>query len=348
MEKIDARTLNQDEQYQLRKLVVRLRQHGMSYKEIAEITGISANYACTIYNRHQRYGEKGIAKGKRGRRLGNQRTLDKRQEATIKRMITDKTPDQLKFPFGLWTRQAVQQLIEQQLHIKMPIRTVGEYLRRWGFTPQKPKKQAYEQNPKAIKKWLDERYPEIARRAKQEGAEIHWCDETGVRNDESAGRGYAPAGVTPVIRLNAARKSVNMISSITNQGKVRFMVYKEAMNSGLFIKFMERLTRDSGHKVFMVVDNLRVHHSKPVEEWLNEHQDMIEIFYLPSYSPELNPDEYLNCDLKTGLHSKPPARSEKELKDNVISYMHKLQMLADRVRRYFQHPRVEYAAYYTI
>jgi transposase len=271
-------------------------------------------------------------------------TLKEEQTAAIQKMIIDKTPDQLKMPFALWTRQAVQQLIKHQYKIAMPIRTVGEYLKRWGFTPQKPAKRAYEQNPKAVNTWLEEKYPSIAQQAKTEGAEIHWCDETGVRNDESSGRGYAPKGKTPIMRLNANRKSISMISSITNQGKLRFMVYRDAMNADLFTKFMSRLIKDAGRKVFLVVDNLRTHHSKPVKEWLDAHKDEIEVFYLPSYSPELNPDEYLNCDMKGAVHSGLPARNEKELKTKVVSHMRKLQKLPKRIAKYFKHPRINYAA----
>lgn len=344
MEKIDARTLSQDAQYQIRRQVVKFRQGGMKYKEIGRVVGITRTYACTIFKRYERNGNKAIAKKQRGRRQGDQRTLEEDQETAIQKMITDKTPDQLKMPFALWTRQAVQQLIKHQYKIAMPIRTVGEYLKRWGFTAQKPAKRAYEQNPKAVKKWLDEEYPSIVQQAKTEGAEIHWCDETGVRNDESSGRGYAPKGKTPIIRLNANRKSISMISSITNQGKLRFMVYKDAMNADLFTKFMDRLIKDAGRKVFLVVDNLRTHHSKLVKEWLDAHKDEIEVFYLPSYSPELNPDEYLNCDMKAAVHSGLPARNEKELKTKVVSHMRKLQKLPQRITKYFKHPRINYAA----
>lgn len=291
MEKIDARTLTQEAQYQIRRQVVKLRKRGMKYKDIGEIAGIDSTYACKIFKRYERNGAGAIVKGQRGRRPGEQLTLKEEQAATIQKMIIDKTPDQLKMPFALWTRQAVQQLIKHQYKLAMPIRTVGEYLKRWGFTPQKPAKRAYEQNPKAVNTWLEEKYPSIVQQAKTEGAEVHWCDETGVRNDESSGRGYAPKGKTPIMRLNANRKSISMISSITNRGKLRFIVYRDAMNADLFIKFMGRLIKDTGRKVFLIVDNLRTHHSKLVKEWLNAHKDEIEVFYLPSYSPELNPDE---------------------------------------------------------
>jgi len=344
MEKIDARTLSQEAQYQIRRQVVKLRKRGMKYKDIGEVVGITPTYACKIFKRYERKGAGAIVKGQRGRRPGEQLTLKEEQATAIQKMITDKTPDQLKMPFALWTRQAVQQLIKHQYKIAMPIRTVGEYLKRWGFTAQKPAKRAYEQNPKAVKKWLDEEYPSIVQQAKTEGAEIHWCDETGVRNDESSGRGYAPKGKTPIMRLNANRKSLSMISSITNQGKLRFMVYKDAMNADLFTRFMGRLIKDAGRKVFLVVDNLRTHHSKPVKEWLATHKDEIEVFYLPSYSPELNPDEYLNCDLKAAVHSGLPSRNEKALKKKVVSHMRKLQKLPKRIAKYFKHPRINYAA----
>jgi transposase len=344
MEKIDARTLNQEAQYQIRRQVVKLRKRGMKYKDIGEVVGITKTYACTVFKRFERKGVSAILKKQRGRRPGEQLTLKEEQAAAIQKMIIDKTPDQLKMPFALWTRQAVQQLIKQQYKIVMPIRTVGEYLKRWGFTAQKPAKRAYEQNPKAVKKWLEEEYPSIAQQVKNDRGEIHWCDETGVRNDESSGRGYAPKGKTPIIRLNANRKSISMISAITNQGKVRFMVYKDAMNADLFIKFMGRLLKDAGRKVFLIVDNLRTHHSKPVKKWLHSHRDEIEVFYLPSYSPELNPDEYLNCDMKTAVHSGIPARNDKELKTKVVSRMRKLQKLPERITKYFKHPRISYAA----
>jgi len=179
----------------------------------------------------------------------------------------------------------------------MPIRTVGEYLKRWNYTPQKPLRKAYKQNPKAVSAWLKEEYPAIARKSKEEKAEIHWGDETGLCNDSYHGRSYAPRGETPAIKVHPRCQRVNLISTVTNQGKVRFMIYKDKMNSQTLIRFMKRLIKGSDRKVLLILDNLRVHHSHMVKDWLKDHKTEIEIFFLPSYSPELNPDEYLNCDL---------------------------------------------------
>jgi transposase len=344
MENTDNRKLKPEVQEQLRKQVVRLRKSGKGFKEISEIVGIHLTNACKIFKAYEKDGPDAIKAKTRGRKKGTCRTLDPEQEKRLKKAITDNTPDQLKFPFALWTRRAVKELIHQLFSINMPIRTVGEYLNRWGFTPQKPLRRAYEQNPKAVEKWLDEQYPAIVEMAKKEQAEINWGDETGLCNADQRGRSYAPKGKTPVISLNAKRDSVSLISAITNQGKVRFMLYDNAMSAQIFIKFCSRLIKDAAKKVYLILDNLRVHHSKIVKDWVEQHKGQIQLFFLPSYSPELNPDEYLNCDLKAGVHSTAPARSRSQLKCKALSHLRMLQKKPKRVVKYFQHPKIAYAA----
>ncbi len=344
MKKDDARTFTPETQEQLRRQAIRLKKKGHRYVEIAEIVGVHRNTVSNWWQVYEREGLKGLHSKPRGFEPGHWRTLTASQEQEIQGVIVEKTPDQLQLVFALWTRQAVQELMKIRLGITMPIRTVGEYLKRWGFTPQKPLKQAYEQRPAAVRKWLDEAYPAIAKRAKQEGAEIHWGDETGVRSDCQHGRGYAPQGKTPVIRLSAKRASITMISSITNQGKVRFMLYQETLNAKMFIKFIKQLLKEADRKIFLILDNLRVHHARVVKDWLKDYTKALELFFLPAYSPELNPDEYLNGDLKAGVHSRSPARDAAGLKKKVRSHMTKLQKLPNRVKKYFNHPKIAYAA----
>jgi transposase len=344
MKKMDARKLNTETQQQLRNQAIRLRKAGKTHKEIAEIIGVDPTTPCKWYRAYLRDGKTAIQIKKRGRPKNDGRTLTPEQEKELQKAIHDKCPDQLKLPFALWTRRAVMQLIKQLWAIDMPIRTVGEYLKRWGFTPQRPLRKAYKQNPKAVAAWLNEDYPDIAQRAKKEKAEIHWGDETGLCNDSYHGRSYAPRGQTPSIRLHPRCERVNLISSVTNQGKVRFMVYKNKMNSQTMITFMTRLIKDADKKIFLILDNLKVHHSQIVTDWVKEHEEEIELFFLPSYSPELNPDEYLNCDLKAGVHSGVPAKTGKELKNKAISHLKKLQKLSGRVKKYFNHPKIAYAA----
>ena len=342
--KDDARKLSPSAQEEKRKLAIQLWKKGLPQKEVAEIVGTTPQTMSGWVKLYKASGLSALKSRKRGTALGSNRNLTSDQEIHLKKLIVDKSPDQLKMDYVLWTRKAVMELIEQEVGIKMPIRTVGEYLKRWGFTPQKPAKRAYEQSPKAVKKWLDEDYPEVKARAKAENAEIYWGDETGMRNDSQHERGYAPKGKTPIVRLNANRKSINMISAVTNQGKVRFKVFDGTMNADILIDFCTRLIKSAKRKVFLILDNLRVHHAKVFKAWLLEHESEIDVFYLPSYSPELNPDEYLNCDLKAGVHSGKPARDKDSLKRKVISHMRMLQKKPKRVSKYFQHTKIRYAA----
>lgn len=279
-----------------------------------------------------------------GRQSGDGRLLEAAQEALVRKLITDKTPDQLKMPFALWTRAAVAQLIEQRFGIRLPVRTMGLYLARWGFTPQKPMKKAYEQSPAAVKKWLDEDYPVIAARAKTEGAQIHWGDESGLRSDDVRGRGFAPKGQTPVIRVNNKRHGLSIISTVTNKGQMRWRIFDGALNAKILIDFLRRLIKGATKKVFLILDNLRVHHAKPVKAWLAEHASAIEVFYLLSYSPELNPDEMANADIKQAVTTLAPARTKLQLVKATTRHLRSVQRQPERIRKYFEHGPVRYAA----
>ena len=236
------------------------------------------------------------------------------------------------------------ELIEQRFGIKLQVRTMGLYLARWGFTPQKPMRKAYEQSPAAVRKWLDEDYPAIAARAKLEGAEIQWGDESGMRSDDVRGRSYAPKGETPVVRVPNKRHGLSIISTVTNKGQMRWRIFDGAMNSDILIDFFKRLIKGQTKKIFLILDNLRVHHSKPVKGWLVKHTDEIEVFYLPSYSPELNPEERLNADLKSTLYTKVPVRTKAKLKAATTAHMQALEKSPERVKKFFQDAHVKYAA----
>lgn len=193
MEKIDVRKLKQEVQQSLRDQIVYLRKKGEMNQDIARFLGINEQYASTIWQKYKKGGKRAITILPQGRREGQKRSLSVEQEGTIQRLLIDKTPEQLKFPFALWTREAVKELIRRQYNIDMPIRTVGEYLSRWGFTPKKPAKLSREQNPKVVEDWLNTEYPEIVKMAKKEKAEIYWGDETGIQNEADRVRGYSPS-----------------------------------------------------------------------------------------------------------------------------------------------------------
>ena len=342
MEKEDFRTVADTIRSSYRKKAITLIKKGLKKGDVAILFGVNKN---TVSNWVKHYNETGSFKSKKkGVKSEDKKLLSLSQEKSIQLMIVDKMPDQLKLDYALWTRKAVKELVEREFGVVLAINTMGDYLRKWGFTPQKPKKMAYEQCPKKVQKWLDEEYPAIQKRAKEENAEIQWGDETGVRNNCQHGRSYAPKGKTPIKKSMSKRFSTNMISTVTNQGKVQFMIYSENMNSDKFIEFLTQLIKNNEQKIFLILDNLRVHHSHIVKDWVKENQEKIELFFLPAYSPEKNPDEYLNCDLKQGLSSKPAPKNQEKLKENLENHMVMLVQNQERVKKYFNHKDIQYAA----
>jgi len=294
----DARALSSDVQEALRIRTVRAVMDGCTQTEAAKRFGVARGTVNRWVKRFRQEGEKRLKARKRGRPRGTGRLLGW-QSAQIVRAITGKAPDQMKMPFLLWTREAVQMLIQRKTGIHFSLQHVGRLLRRWGFTPQKPKRKAWEQDSQAMGYWVKEKYPEIRSKAKQQGAEIHRGDEMSLRSDHQTGRSWSRKGRTPVIGGTGKRFTSHMISTITNRGTLRFMVFHERFTAKLFIRFLTRLIQSSRQKIFLIVDNHPVHKAAKVRRWLEGHQDEIELFFLPAYSPELNPDEYLNNDVKT-------------------------------------------------
>ena len=224
--------------------------------------------------------------------------------------------------FALWSRPAVQQLIERECAIQLHVRSVGKYLTRWGFTPQKPIRRAYEQSLQMVKTWLWKEYPGIAMRAKAKNAEIHWGDKTALVNTDVRGRSYAPQGQRPMTYgVGGSRQKLSMISTVTNQGKARWMIIEEAFSHEKLIEFFQALIDDTDRKLFLILDNLSVHHYKLVKAWLTEHGERIEVFYLPSYSPELNPVERLNSGLKQVIGRRIPTRTKAKLREVTDEHM---------------------------
>jgi transposase len=344
MNKPDARYLNPSTQDYLRQQAIHLREMGKRPGEIATYLGVHRTTVWGWWRLYQQNGEAALHQQQRGNKWGEGRTLSPTEEAWIQQVMQEHFPDELNLDSALWTRSAVQTLIACECGVKMPIRTVGEYLKRWRYTPQKPLKRAYEQDPVRVKAWLDIEYPAIEQQAQQENAEIAWGDESGLRSDAQVGRGYAPMGHTPAIQPNTHRVSINYLASISNQGKVRFMLYTQKLTAQVFITFLERLIAKRARKLMWIVDRHPVHRSEAVRQWLQEHRDKIEMHLLPPYAPQLNPAEYLNCDVKQGVHSKPPTRNLAQLKERLRSHLFKLQKLPTRIVKYFKHPFIAYAA----
>jgi transposase len=287
----------------------------------------------------------GGARALQARKLGRPRRsrLAGHQAATVVKLIAQRCPDQLQLPFALWTRQAVCHLLAERFGLRVSVWTAGRYLRHWGLTPQKPVRRAYERNPAAVQRWLKEVYPAIRARAKQEKAEIHWGDEMGLRSDHQSGRRYSKRGHTPVIAGTGRRCGCNMISTITNRATLRFMVFKKRFTQPVLLAFLRRLLRSVKGKVFLIVDGHPVHHGKRVQRWLATQPDRLALFFLPGYSPELNPDELLNQDVKSHAGRQRP-KDQTHMMKSLRAHLRSTQKQPAKVRRYFHEEHVAYAA----
>lgn len=337
------RRMTMQAQEEIRLRVVRaIVAQGLSQSEACRTFGVGKTSLWRWMKAYRSGGERRLKSHKRGPK--SRSSLKGHEAATTVRMITDRCPDQLKLPFALWTREAVGQLIQQRWGKRLSVWTIGRYLRNWGFTPQKPVRRAYEQDPVAVKQWLANDYPAIAKRAKRENAMIHWGDEMGLRSDHQAGTSYSPQGQTPVIPGTGQRFRCNMISTITNRGQLAFMVFKRRFTADVMIEFLRRLLRHANRKVFLILDRHPVHRSQKVTRWIARHADRLERFYLPGYSPELNPDELLNQDVKTNAHGRRRPKDQPEMINNVRSYLRSTQKQPGVVMRYFHEDHVRYAA----
>jgi len=341
--------LSSKEQEMLRLKIIRvskttLKKNGkVDTKRVAEICECSLRH---VQSTLKKYGDGGIVavKSVAMGRPQNSGVLTVKQQWHIRKMIVDKHPEQLKLKGFLWDRESVCDLIFRFYGVKISLQATGDYLRKWGFTPQRPRKVNYKQNPRRVNDWLQKEYPAIRKRAKAEKAEIMWGDETSCQNETNYVKGYAPIGKTPMLPVGDHKLRVSMISAITNQGKLRFMFYRESMNAKLMIEFLDRLIQGSQRKIYLILDNLKVHHATIVREWLEGRKRQIELFFLPSYAPEYNPDEYLNGELKRRMAKNRYAESVDELESNARHIMKKMQGNPEHIARLFKAKDVLYAA----
>jgi len=324
------------------KVAEYLKKELGTQKEASVIFGITERAVNRIWARYKASGKRSLINKKRGVRSGKK--LTGLQAAEVKKLIKDKLPDQLKMPFGLWTRDAVSQLLLDRYGVELSRWQIGRYLKSWGYTPQKPIAKAFEQKPQKVKQWLEKEFPSIKRRAKKEQAVIYFGDETGMRSDHQSGRSYAPKGKTPVIKKTGQRFSLNMVSAISNKGYLQFMIIDGSFNSEVFETFLKQIIKYSRQKIFFITDGHPAHKTKKLNEWLEENKQRIEVFFLPPYSPELNPQEYVNQDVKTNVIGKKRPINKAQMKSNVEEFMTKRKKNKMQVQKYFHEKHVQYAA----
>jgi transposase len=345
MSKEDARSLPGAAQAALRNRAVRAVLDGMTQAEAARVFGVHPNAVNRWIKRYREGGWDGLSERRRGRRPGEQPALSASQQEEVVALVREATPDELGLAGFLWTRDAVAELIGQRYGLSLARTTVGGYLRGWGFSPQKPQRRALEQNPVAVARWLATEFPAIRTQARREGGVVLWLDEMGVGSDAAAGRSWAPVGQTPVIKRTGKRFRVNMLSAISNAGRLRFRLFTGSFNGPVFIDFLGRLLRDcGGRKVHLIVDGHPVHRAKLVSAWVAGHAERIELHFLPGYSPELNPVELLNHDVKANAGGRRRPRSAGELRAELHGYLRRRQRQPAVLIRFFDYPTTRYAA----
>jgi transposase len=337
----DGRSLSGSAQAALRQRGARLLLAGRTHGEVAEALGVGLRTVAGWSARLRVSGPQGMGERRRGRRPGEQAALSEAQQAQLVQTMAGSNPDQLELGEGvLWSRAAVKALIVRMCGVTLTRQTVGRYLRAWGLTAKKPAKRWAQQDPARVTAWIEHDYPAIQARAAKEGAKILWADEMGLRSGQTAGTSYAPLGQRAVTPLTGKRFSVNIISAIGNDGTLLFDVFAGYGDEIVFMDFCDKLiAHHPDRKIFLIVDNHSIHKSTAVRCWREDHPE-IELFFLPPYAPEINPDEYLNNDVHAHVARKRPSTLT-ELTEMTIAY------LATRtkaiVTNYFQAPLIRYA-----
>jgi transposase len=339
----DARRLSLGAQEDLRRRAVAAVQAGHSQAGVATVLGVSAKTVWRWVDAVRRNGSGGLKAAKRGRRPGEQKALDAKQETRLRRAVLGKFPDQVALPGLVWTRPQVRQLIRDWFGIGLSLVTIGKYLRSWGLSPQKPIRRAYEQNPEAVARWLAEQYPAIEAKARREKAIILWLDQTGLRSDSSVGTGWAPVGKPPVVPKTGKRFGVNVMAAISNKGELYFTCYRGSFTGPVFLAYLKRLVRQIDRKIHLIVDRHPVHRRVMVRDWLAENVASIEMHMLPGYAPELNPVELLNGDIKRHVAQANPG-TVAELTQAATVHLRRRQNQPNVVKALFRKPEVRYAA----
>jgi len=340
--KTDNRSLDHKTLEHIRLLAVARVRAGEKPSAVAKSFGI---YRTSIYKWLR-------AEQKRGREALRSTTakgpvpkLTERQKERVSRWIVGKDPRQYGFDFGLWTRGIVARMIQDKFGVSLTLPSVGRLLSSLDITPQKPLRRAYERDEKEIKKWKEETYPELRKRAKERGADIFFLDEVGVRSDSPLGRSYGLKGRTPVVKTSGQRQKVNAVSAVNAKGAFWYNVYTGMMNATRFVEMLKDLMKGRKKPVCLVVDGLAVHKAKLVAKHVESTRGRLELHFLPPYAPDLNPDEFAWSHLKQNGTSKKPLRKNEALRDRVETDLAAIKRDRRLVRSFFYAPSVSYAVY---
>lgn len=341
MKKHDGRTLRHDVLTELRKRAVSRVQEGESPEAVIRAMGFCR---ASIYNWLAMYRAGGWDALDARKRGGRPRKVSARMIAWVYRVVTGGDPRQYKFPFALWTRNAIAILLYRRYGVRLSANSVGRLLAHLGITPQKPLWRAYQQDRERVRQWIQTEYPAIARQAQQERAEIWFGDESGVRSDYHAGTTWAARGKTPVVRTTGARYRLNMLSAVNRRGKMRFMIEAKGLNADVMCRFLDRLMAGQKRRVFLILDGHPIHKSARLARKVSGFDGRLKLFLLPPYSPELNPDEGVWREVKGHRLGRAGIFSFADLKSKALGALRHLARRPDKVRALFRTHTTIYAA----
>jgi len=336
----DLRRLSHAELTEFRKQAVARIHEGVPVEDVCRAMGVSRS---AVFNWLALYRSGGWQALEASRRGGRKPKLDAKSMRWVYETVTEKDPEQMKFPFALWTCSLVAEVIRRELGVRLSRWSVMRLLRQLGLSPQRPLRRAYQQKADAVDEWKRETYPQIRREAKAAGADIYFCDESSIRSDYHSGTTWAPSGKTPVVKSTGARFSINMIGAVTPRGKLRFRTFKGTMTAILFIDFLRRMIRDSDRPVYMIVDGHPVHRSRAVRSYVENGNGAVKLFFLPGYSPELNPIEQAWNHAKRHNVGTRTVKGPDQLRRLVIAALRRLQKLPGIIMGFFRHPECAYA-----
>ena len=341
MKKTDGRKLDHKTLEAIRIRAVQQVQTGESPEMVIRALGMSRS---RIYEWLAWYRSGGWGALRSKPLAGRPCKLSGSQLAWLYQTVTQKNPLQYRFPFALWTREMIRILLRERFGVKLSLTSIGRLLRQLGLSCQRPLWRASEQDPAQVRRWREEEYPRIRAWAGEVGAEIYFGDEAGVRSDYHAGTTWGIRGQTPVVERSAARYRVNMISAVTPQGHLRFMAFANKLNAARFVEFLKRLLHGAKAPIFLILDRHPVHRSREVQRFVRDTEGRLRLFWLPPYSPELNPDEQVWNHVKPKGLGRAAFSATDEMKAMVLSLLHGLQKTPALIRSFFQLPHTAYAA----
>ena len=344
---INIKSLPAKRREEIRGKLFALWRKGVKAYAAAKQLRIHERTAYHLYGRFRDEREGAVAEKRRGPAASPRASLTPGETERLAAAVSGGDPRQLVLGFALWSSRAVVAFAREKFGKEISRRAARRLVRRLGYTYQRPVRRAREQDAAAVRGWLDRDYPAIRTLARENGASIFWADEASCQASGVKARGYSPRGRAPVLNAPANRRvRCNYIAAVSNRGELYFQTFADTMTADRFRRFAQGLVADVGGPVVLIVDNLRVHHADCLQGWLGEMErsGSLWVRYLPSYSPELNPEEYLNRDVKAAAAERDIPGTAEKLAEQTVAHLQKRRNDPDAVRRVaFGHRSVAYA-----